>query len=123
LADAVNGFAGLRVLVVGDTIFDKYSFVKVQGLTSKNRIISGRYLEEEVQAGGALAVYRHLKQFTPEVKLVSLLGSEDWLEPTLRLFLPTQDDATVRDPDFVSIIKERYVEPVSEGKDLSKLSP
>ena len=121
LADAVNGFAGLRVLVVGDAIFDKYSFVKVQGLTSKNRIISGRYLEEEAQAGGALAVYRHIKQFTPEVRLVSLLGTEHWLEPTLRMFLPTQDDATVRDPDFVSIIKQRYVEPVSEGKDLSKL--
>jgi rfaE bifunctional protein nucleotidyltransferase chain/domain len=121
LADAVNGFTGLRVLVVGDTIFDKYSFVKVQGLTSKNRIISGRYLEEEAQAGGALAVYRHIKQFTPEVRFVSLFGTEDWLEPTLRMFLPTQDDATVRDPDFVSIIKQRYVEPVSEGKDLSKL--
>ena len=121
LADAVAGFAGLRVLVIGDTIFDKYSFVKVQGLTSKNRIISGRYLEEEAQAGGALAVYRHIKQFTPNVRLVSLLGTEGWLEPTLRMFLPTQDDATVRDSDFVSIIKQRYVEPVSDGKDLSKL--
>ena len=121
LADAVADFARLRVLIVGDTIFDKYSFVKVQGLTSKNRIISGRYLEEEAQAGGALAVYRHIKQFTPNVRLVSLLGTEVWLEPTLRMFLPEEDDATVRDPDFVSIIKQRYVEPVSEGKDLSKL--
>ncbi|MEY3479724.1 MAG: hypothetical protein RIQ71_499 [Verrucomicrobiota bacterium] len=120
-ADAVSAFAGLRVLVVGDTIFDKYSFVKVQGLTSKNRIISGRYLEEEAQAGGALAVYRHIKQFTDNVRLVSLLGTEAWLEPTLRMFMPAEDDATVRDPDFVSIIKQRYVEPVSEGKDLSKL--
>lgn len=121
LAEAVNGFSGLRVLVVGDTIFDKYSFVKVQGLTSKNRIISGRYLEEEVQAGGALAVYRHLKQFTPSVRLVSLLGAEPWLAPTLRAHLPAEDDATVRDEDFVSIIKQRFVEPVSEGKDISKL--
>lgn len=121
LAEAVAGFAGLRVLVVGDTIFDKYTFVKVQGLTSKNRIISGRYLEEEAQAGGALAVYRHVKQFTPQVRLVSLLGTEEWLEPTLRLYLSEDDDATVRDPDFVSIIKQRFVEPVCEGKDLSKL--
>ena len=52
---------------------------------------------------------------------MSLLGTEDWLEPTLRMFLPAQDDATVRDPDFVSIIKQRYVEPFIEGKDLSKL--
>lgn len=121
LADAVNAFSGLRVLVVGDTIFDKYTFVKVQGLTSKNRIISGRYLEEEAQAGGALAVYRHIKQFTPNVRLTSLLGTEEWLEATLRLYLPSGDDATVRDPGFVSIIKQRFVEPVSEGKDLSKL--
>ena len=121
LADAVNAFSGLRVLVVGDTIFDKYTFVKVQGLTSKNRIISGRYLEEEAQAGGALAVYRHIKQFTPNVRLLSLLGTEAWLEPTLRLYLPREDDATIRSAGFVSIIKQRYVEPVSEGKDLSKL--
>lgn len=121
LAEAVGRFSGLRVLVVGDTIFDKYTFVKVQGLTSKNRIISGRYLEEEAQAGGALAVYRHIKQFTPNVRLVSLVGTEGWLESTLRLYIPEEDDATVRDPDFISIIKQRFVEPVSEGKDLSKL--
>lgn len=121
LAEAVGRFSDLRVLVVGDTIFDKYTFVKVQGLTSKNRIISGRYLEEEAQAGGALAVCRHIKQFTPNVRLVSLVGTESWLEPTLRLHLPEEDDAMVRDGDFISIIKQRFVEPVSEGKDLSKL--
>jgi rfaE bifunctional protein nucleotidyltransferase chain/domain len=121
LAEAVAGFADLRVLVVGDTIFDKYSFVKVQGLTSKNRIISGRYLEEEAQAGGALAVYRHIKQFTENVRLVSLLGTEEWLGPTLRMYLPSGDDATIRDDSFISIVKQRFVEPVSEGKDLSKL--
>ena len=121
LASAVAGFSDLRVLVVGDTIFDRYSYVKVQGLTSKNRIISGRYLEEETQAGGALAVYRHIKQFTPNVRLLSLLGNENWLEPALRTFLPEQDDATLRSEGFVSIIKQRFVEPVIEGKDLSKL--
>ena len=121
LADVVNDFSGLRVLVVGDTIFDRYSYVTVQGLTSKNRIISGRYLDEETQAGGALAVHRHIKQFTPQARFVSLLGTEDWLEPFLRIHLPAEDDATVRDPEFVSIIKQRFVEPVREGKDLSKL--
>ncbi len=58
--EAVESFAGLKVLVMGDTIFDRYSFLKVQGLTSKNRIISGRFLHEETQCGGALAVFRHV---------------------------------------------------------------
>lgn len=121
LLEAVNGFSQLRVLVVGDTIFDRYSFLKVQGLTSKNRIISGRFLEEETQAGGALAVYRHIRQFTEKVRLLSLLGAEPWLEAALREHLPPSADATIRDKDFISIIKQRFVEPVSEGKDLSKL--
>jgi len=62
--DIVESFKDLKVLIIGDIIFDRYSTVKVQGLTSKNRIISTRFLSEETQAGGALAVFRHVKQFT-----------------------------------------------------------
>ena len=68
LHDAVESFASLKILVLGDTIFDRYSYVKVQGLTSKNRMISGRYLREEMQCGGALAVFRHVKQFAPNAR-------------------------------------------------------
>ncbi len=117
----VGRFDGLKVLVVGDVIFDRYTFLKVQGLTSKNRIISGRFLEEETQAGGALAIYRHLRQFTPHVKMLGLAGTEPWLEDLLRSYLPEEDDWILREDEFVSVIKQRFVEPVSEGKDMSKL--
>jgi rfaE bifunctional protein nucleotidyltransferase chain/domain len=118
---AVDSLAGLKVLVVGDTIFDRYSSVKVQGLTSKNKIISGRFLGEETQCGGALAVFRHVKQFTRSAKYLSLVGRESWAQRQLRDHVAPGEDCVVRDADFTTIIKQRFVEPLVEGAEMSKL--
>lgn len=117
----VDGFDGLKVLVIGEIIFDCYSYVRVQGLTSKNRILSGRFLQEETQAGGSLAVYRHLKQFCKKVDLVSLVGVEPWVDGEIRKYVGEEEDLVVRAPEFTTIIKKRYVEPTGAGKELSKL--
>lgn len=117
----VDRLANLKVLVVGDTIFDRYSAVKVQGLTSKNKIISGRFLGEETQCGGALAVFRHVKQFVRSARFVSLVGSEPWAQKQLRAHLNAAEDQAVRSPDFTTIIKQRFVEPLLEGAEMSKL--
>lgn len=119
--DAVEGFRDIKALIIGDTIFDRYSYVSVQGLTSKNRIISGRFLEEDTQCGGALAVFRHVKQFTNHVKLLSLVGTEPWVQPILQEHITPDQDLVLRDEQFTTIIKQRYVEPFVEGKELVKL--
>jgi cytidyltransferase-like protein len=119
--DIVDSFKDLKVLIIGDIIFDRYSSVQVQGLTSKNRIISARFLSEEMQAGGALAVFRHIKQFTSNIKLISLVGIEEWVDPTLKRFINPDEDGVIRNPGFTTIIKQRFVEPLSDGKELSKL--
>lgn len=117
----VDDFSKLKVLVIGDIIFDKYSTLEVQGLTSKSRILSGRFVSEEMQAGGALAVYRHLKEFTPNVKLIGLAGNEPWLESTLSGFIDREHDEILRATDFTTVVKQRFVEPRMDGKELSKL--
>lgn len=119
--EIVEGFSKLRVLVVGDIIFDRYSTLNVQGLTSKNRMLSGRFVREETQAGGALAVFRHVREFTPNVKLLSLVGTELWTEETLSQFVHPYEDEVMRIPEFTTVVKQRFVEPISEGKELSKL--
>ena len=119
--DIVDGFQNLKVLIIGDIIFDKYTTLEVQGLTSKNRILSGRFVGEEMQAGGALAVYRHIREFTSNVRLIGFAGTEPWLDRTLGDFLAPEADLIVRSPDFTTVVKQRYVEPRYEGKELPKL--
>ncbi len=118
----IEDFSSLKVLVVGDTIFDRYSYLTVQGLTSKNRIISGRYLNEETQGGGALAVFRHVRRFVDNARIVSIVGDDPWVESALQEErMSADEDRVIRDPDFTTIVKQRFVEPVSEGKEMSKL--
>ena len=121
LREIVDGFSSLRVLIVGDLIFDRYTTVEVQGLTSKNRILSGRHVSDEMQAGGALAVYRHMQEFTPHVKLIGLAGTEPWFDDTLAKFIAPGGDEVIRSSTFTTVVKQRFVEPRTEGKELPKL--
>ena len=119
--DVVDGFARLRVLVVGDIIFDRYTYVHVQGLTSKNRTLSARKLDEETHAGGALAVVRHLAAFAGAVDLVSLAGTEPWVDELLAAHLPDGSHRVVRAPGFTTVVKQRFVEHGKRSTELSKL--
>lgn len=121
LRKMVDGFQNLRVLVIGDTIIDQYASLQVQGLTSKNRIISGRFLNQETYLGGALAVVRHVKEFCSRVKFVSLLGTEPWVDELLAGALRPEEDVTLREDSFTTVVKKRYVEPLAAGNELSKL--
>ncbi len=119
--EMVEAFRALKVLVIGDVIFDRYTTVFVQGLTSKNKILSGRVLVEETQAGGALAIFRHVREFTSNVKLAGIVGTEPWVEQTLGDYIAGGEETLLRVAGFTSIIKQRFVEPRVEGKALSKL--
>ena len=117
----IESFSSLNVLIIGDIIFDHYCTVEVQGLTAKNKVISTRFISDEFQAGGSLAVLRHINQFTQHVKLISLVGKETWVDSHLNKFINKDQDGIIRSKDFTSIVKQRYVEPKSEGKELIKL--
>lgn len=121
LRSMVDSFSDLKVLVVGDVIFDEYETVQVQGLTSKNRILSGRRLYGNQQAGGALAVFRHLLEFTKEVQFVSVVGTEPWVENEIQKFVSEKNDKVVRCSEYKTIRKIRFVEPYKDGVELNKL--
>ncbi|MDQ8199180.1 PfkB family carbohydrate kinase [Pelagicoccus enzymogenes] len=119
--DAVENFKKLKVLVLGDVIFDKYTYVHVQGLTTKNRMLSGRYEEESIQLGGSLAVYRHLSPFCGQVDIASIIGTESWLEPLLHEHEIGKQPNLLRDPSFTTIVKQRFVELSKRSQELGKL--
>ena len=120
-SEIIGSFESLKVLVIGDIIFDHYCTVEVQGLTVKNKVISTRFISDEFQAGGSLAVLRHINQFTPHVKLISLVGTESWVDKRLKAFVSPEQDGIIKSKEFTSVVKQRYVEPRSEGKELIKL--
>ncbi|MCA8921014.1 MAG: adenylyltransferase/cytidyltransferase family protein [Planctomycetes bacterium] len=121
LDDVLAKIRGLRVLVVGDLIVDRYSYCMVQGLTSKARVLSVRPVRDEDYLGGSLAIARAVASWGCETKLIALAGREPYLDAALRELEhePLRLDL-VRDPDYPTILKQRYVERPGKRKDLIK---
>ena len=53
----------LKVLIVGETIIDKYLFVSTKGISPKSNTLSCTVGEEHTMPGGALASYNFLSSF------------------------------------------------------------
>jgi cytidyltransferase-like protein len=118
---AVDSFSKMRVLVVGDVIFDRYTSVHVQGLTSKNRTISARRLSEETHHGGALAIYRHIRAFTDKVDFFSITGTEPWAAELVGQVVPDAHNHLLRVEKFTTIIKQRFIEHSKRTREVNKL--
>ncbi len=112
----------LRVLVIGDVIIDEFMWCQVQGLTSKGRVISTRLLNQEQHLGGSIAIARHIANFTPNVTLAAIMGTEpsmsqliaSKIEPHLALEL-------IKDEGYPTIVKRRYIERQGVRDNITKL--
>ena len=66
----------LKVLIVGETIIDKYLFVSTKGISPKSNTLSCTVGEEHTMPGGALASYNFLSSFIKDVKLISIINND-----------------------------------------------
>lgn len=122
IASGVDGFAKLKVLVVGDIIIDDYVFCQPQGLTSKDHVLSSRFQSEEEYLGGVLAIARHVAAFCPNLAVLSMMGDEDAVYEQITREMPESAKLHVlRDGDFITPVKRRYLKYHPERGDNEKL--
>jgi bifunctional ADP-heptose synthase (sugar kinase/adenylyltransferase) len=62
--------SGYRVLVLGDAILDEYVYVRPQGKSPKENIITNKILRSERFKGGVWAAAEHIKGFCEDVRTV-----------------------------------------------------
>ena len=117
----VEDLAKLKVLVIGDVIIDDYVFCKVQGLTTKDAAMSTRYDFMERYAGGALAIARHIAGFAGKVTLLSMMGEEKDIEQFLLDTMPPVECKIVREENFVTPVKRRYLKQHALRQEYEKL--
>ena len=102
--------ADLSILVIGDTIIDKYSYCTVTGVMSKDIGYSARLSGSEEYLGGAAAVARHLSSFNGNVTFLTVLGDEENIQEKVRRELGgIMSLETVYSHSRSTIIKERYL--------------
>jgi len=119
LEQRINGYLqkiqSMKVVVIGETIIDQYTYVAPMGKAAKENIIATLFKNKETFAGGVVAAANHLSAFCPNLNLLTMLGSgnvgEDF-EPFVRDQLNSDIDLTIiQRTDGPTVKKERFVEP------------
>jgi cytidyltransferase-like protein len=77
LHDTVNGMAGRKVHVVGDTIVDSYTQCAMIGGQTKTPTMSVLFERKLDFVGGAAVVAKHLRAAGAEVTFTTVLGDDD----------------------------------------------
>lgn len=112
LIDAIEGLAGLKVLLVGDAIIDEYQYVTPLGKSPKENMIATRFSERELFAGGIFAAANHVAGVCAEVEILTCMGKGDPHEKLIRQsLLPNVRLTPVMRCDAPTTRKCRFVEP------------
>lgn len=110
-----DNIAGMRVVVIGETIIDRYVYVDPMGKAAKENIIATLRRSEEVFAGGAAAAAGHLSTICDNVELITLVGDNQKgknYEDLVRSSLPQKTDVTfIQRAGGITVCKTRFVEP------------
>jgi cytidyltransferase-like protein len=117
LEDLFLSISKLKVMVIGDLIIDRYTFVRgANSLSSKNNILSSVKIKTENYFGGAASAFFHLKDFVKNLKFVTLVNNND-LHALTKNFSNTK---FFTHKTFKTIIKHKYVQDEGEKNELKK---
>ncbi len=102
VAEIIGQFAQAKVLLIGDSIVDLYTYGTAIGLAAETPTIAARREREEASLGGAALVCRNLLELGASVHFVTLVGADQaadhihqWRHPRLQVSaLLSQDKPT-----------------------------
>jgi D-beta-D-heptose 7-phosphate kinase/D-beta-D-heptose 1-phosphate adenosyltransferase len=108
LRDRLAAFAGRRVLLLGESILDVFTYGSAIGLAAETPTLVIRRERQETTLGGAAFVCRNLLALGARVDFVTLVG-DDPEAATVRAFSsPGLDLIAIADPARPTTVKQRF---------------
>lgn len=101
---------GARVLVVGDSMLDRYLFGEVERISPEAPVPVVRVTRQEDRPGGAANVALNVKSLGASVTLISAVGADDAAN-RLQILLKEREVAAIlgRDPKLLTSVKLRVI--------------
>ena len=72
----LKNFQKLKILVIGETIIDQYSFCDPLNKSGKDPMLVLKHNKTEEYLGGAVAIVKHLENFSKKITLLTMLGEK-----------------------------------------------
>ena len=108
LHSTLEKFDAARVLLIGDTILDIYTYGTALGLSAETPTIVARRKEVRYSLGGAALVARNLLELGAQVHFVTLIGADDEAAHVRAFAAPKLTLLPVADPARPTTVKHRF---------------
>ena len=118
----IKKLENLKVLVIGETIIDKYVFCEALGKSGKEPHLVLRDLYEETYLGGVIAIAKNISSFCKKVTVLSCLGKDKKLNLIKKKLSKNISFKYLIKSNSPTIVKKRYIEEFSKNKVLGVYS-
>ena len=108
LQTILEKFDAARVLLIGDTILDIYTYGSALGLSAETPTIVARRKEVRHSLGGAALVCRNLLELGASVQFVTLIGTDEEATHVRDFSAPKLTLLPVADPARPTTVKHRF---------------
>ena len=107
----IAGFAGKRILVIGDLMLDEFIWGKVSRISPEAPVPVVNVTGESYYPGGAANVARNVREFTSDVAVMGIAGADPAGRRLLGLLGAAGIDTSAvrQDQAFVTTVKTRIV--------------
>ncbi len=122
LLELLDGFRGLRVMVVGDLVLDHYLVGDAGRISREYPVIILNHERDEYRLGGAANTVANLSALGAEVVSAGWIGTDGSGDELLKILSRTgcSTDAVVRDPVARTVTKTRIVAGSTHGGGLDQ---
>ena len=112
----INKLSNLKVLVLGEIIFDEYNFVKELDKPGKENIQSVLYGKKEVYIGGAYSIAKSVSTFVKRVDLLCVGNFSENKQKLMKKYTFNEKSLRLKiiKNNFHVITKKRYVNSINK---------
>ena len=72
----IDDFSKLKILVIGETIIDQYSFCEAIGKSGKEPMLVLKEVKQDQYLGGVLNIARNLSELSKKITVISMIGEK-----------------------------------------------
>lgn len=123
ISNLINDFKKLKILVIGELIIDEYNFCEALGKSGKEPMLVLKDVKKEEYIGGSGAICNHLKSFSQNISLISVIGEKGEKLSTLKKSLNfCKKINLIKKKNSPTIIKKRFLDSINLNKVLGVYS-
>ena len=110
LKNSINSWRNTKLIVLGDTILDRYAACEALGMSAEAPVVVVKELENRDFCGGASIVASHIRHLGAKCKLISVVGDDDnGKYVRKRIAFEGIEDGLVIDKTRPTTFKKRYL--------------